>query len=143
MSQGGVIDSLQFARAARELRGRVGLAQMTRLAGMQCSTEGLDFHLWGGKASNGRHCLRVSVRGNVQLQCQRCLDPLPVAISLDVELQIAESLREIAAADDDIDRVLASRSLDIGQLIEDEVILALPMSPRHETCVTHPLKTQV
>jgi uncharacterized protein len=73
----------------------------------------------------------------VQLVCQRCLGPLPVPIAVDVELQLAESLREISEADDSIDRVLASRNMDIGQLVEDEVILVLPMVPRHEACAVH------
>jgi uncharacterized protein len=37
-------------------------------------------------------------------------------------------------AEDEIDRVLVSRRMDVGQLVEDEVILVLPMVPRHETC---------
>lgn len=142
MSQGGVIDSLQFARAGSEQRGRMGIERMPRLAGMQCWTEGLDYCLRGGRASNGRPCLRVSVTGDLRLACQRCLGALTLAIAIDVELQLAESLREIAVADDDVDRVLASRHADIGQLVEDEVILALPMVPRHEACISQPM-TQV
>ena len=137
MSQAGVIDGLQFARAASEQRGVLGLEQLQRLAKMQCSTQGLEYHLRGERASNGERCLQLSVRGSVQLICQRCLDPLPVPIAIDAELQLAENLREIAEADDDIDRVLASRRLDVAQLVEDEVILALPMVPRHEACVHH------
>jgi len=75
----------------------------------------------------------------MQLVCQRCLDPLPVPIAIDAELQLSESLREISDADDEIDRVLASRHMDVGQLVEDEVILALPMVPRHETCAHRPV----
>jgi len=103
----GVIDSLHFARAALEQRGVLGLEQLQRLAKMQCSTQGLEYHLRGDRASNGERCLRLSVRGSVQVVCQRCLDPLPVPIAVDAELQLAENLREIAQADDEIDRVLA------------------------------------
>ena len=134
MSQAEVIDSLHFARTALELRGMLGMEKLPRLAKMQCSTEGLEYHLRGGRASNGKRCLRFSIRGSMQLLCQRCLDPLPVPIAIDAELQLAENLREILEAEDEIDRVLVSRRMDVGQLVEDEVILALPMVPRHETC---------
>ncbi len=134
MSQAGVIDSLQFADAALEKRGLLEMQELSRLAQMQGSTEGLEYRLSGGRAGNGRPCLRISVKGCVQLLCQRCLDPLPVSIAVDAELQLAESLSEISEADDDIDRVLASRRMDIGKLVEDEVILALPMVPRHAAC---------
>ena len=139
MSQAEVIDNLHFARAALEQRGVLRMERLQRLARMQGSTQGLEYHLCGGRASNGKPCLRFSVRGSVQLLCQRCLDPLPVPIAIDAELQLAENLREILEADDEIDRVLASRRMDVGQLVEDEVILALPMVPRHETCVHHPV----
>lgn len=135
MSQPGVIDSLQFARGALEQRGFLGMEHLPRLAQMQCSTEGLEYSLRGGLTDSGKPFLRISVSGVMRLVCQRCLDTLAFPIAVEVELQITESMREIEAADDDVDRVLASRSTDVGRLIEDEVILALPMVPRHERCV--------
>lgn len=134
MSQAEVIDGLQFARGALERRGVVGMERLPRLAQLQCSTAGLEYHLRGGRAGNGKPCLRLSVRGSVEVICQRCLDPVQVPIAIDAELQLAESPREISEADDEIDRVLASRNMSVGWLVEDEVILALPMVPRHEDC---------
>lgn len=134
MSQAGVIDGLQFARGAMQQKGALGMEHLPRLAQMQCSTDGLEYVLQGGTSSFGKPCLRISVTGEMQLVCQRCLGPLSVPVAVDVELQLAESLREIAEADDDIDRVLASRAMDVGQLVEDEVILALPTVPRHGSC---------
>lgn len=134
MSRAEVIDGLQFARAALERRGVVGMEQLPRLAQLQCSTEGLEYHLRGGRAGDGEPCLRLSVRGSVKLLCQRCLDPIQVPIVIDAELQLAENAREISEADDEIDRVIASRNMDVAWLVEDEVILALPMAPRHEEC---------
>jgi uncharacterized protein len=134
MSQAEVIDGLQFARAALERRGVVDMERLPRLAQLQCSTKGLEYHLRGETADNGKPCLRLSVIGSLQVLCQRCLDPIRVPIAIDAELQLAESAREIAEADDEIDRVLASRRMDIAALVEDEVILALPMAPRHEEC---------
>jgi uncharacterized protein len=134
MPQAEVIDGLQFARAALERRGVVSLERLPRLAQSQCSTEGLEYRLRGGRAGNGKPCLWLSVRGSMELPCQRCLDPIQIAIAIDAELQLAETVREISEADDEIDRVLASRRMDVALLVEDEVILALPMAPRHEQC---------
>jgi uncharacterized protein len=75
------------------------------------------------------------VKGEVRLVCQRCLGALVVPLDVKVELQLAEDPREIAQAQDEIDRVLASGAMDVAQLVEDEVILALPMVPRHEACL--------
>jgi DUF177 domain-containing protein len=135
MSQPEVIDGLQFARAALERRGRVSMERLPRLAQLRCSTEGLEYRLRGGRAGNGKPCLRLSVAGSLEMVCQRCLDPIQVPIVIDAELQLAENAREISDADDEIDRVIASRHMDVAWLVEDEVILALPMAPRHEECV--------
>src|SRR5262245_43338113 len=137
MSQAEVIDGLQFARAALERKGVVGMERLPRLAQLQGSTEGLEYHLRGGRASNGKPCLRLSVRGSVKLLCQRCLDPIQVPVAVDAELQLAENAREISEADDEIDRVIASRNMEVAGLVEDEVILALPMVARHEGCATY------
>ena len=135
MSQAEVIDGLQFARAGLERHGVVEMQRLPRLAQLQYSTDGLEYHLRGGRAGNGKPCLRLSVRGSVELLCQRCLDPIQIPIAVETELELAASEREISEADDEIDRVLASRRMDVGWLVEDEVILALPMAPRHEKCV--------
>lgn len=135
MWQAGLIDGLHFARAALERRGSLGIESLPRLAQMQGSTEGLEYRLRGGTAGNGKACLRISVRGDVRLVCQRCLGPLATPLEVEVELQLAEDPREIAQAQDDVDRVLASAAMNVAQLVEDEVILALPMVPRHEACV--------
>ncbi|HET7765263.1 MAG TPA: DUF177 domain-containing protein [Burkholderiales bacterium] len=137
MSQAEVIDGLQFARAALERRGVVGMERLPRLAQLQCSTEGLQYHLRGGRVDNGKPCLRLSVRGSVKALCQRCLDPVQIPIAIDAELQLAENVREISEADDEIDRVLASRNMDVAGLVEDEVILELPMAARHEECLSY------
>lgn len=142
MSQAGLIDGLQFARAGLELRGSLTLDKLPRLAQMQGSTEGLEYCLRGSTASNGKACLRISVKGDVQLICQRCLGSLQVPLEVEVELQLAGDAREIAQAEDDIDRVLASTEMDVAQLVEDEVILALPMVPRHESCVAAGAESQ-
>jgi uncharacterized protein len=134
MSQAGVIDGLQFARGALEQRGALGMEQLPRLAQMQCTTGGLDYVLRGSISGHGEPCLRVSVTGGVQVVCQRCLGMLSVPIEVDTELQFAGNLREIAEADDDIDRVLASKAMGVAELVEDEVLLALPAVPRHEAC---------
>lgn len=71
----------------------------------------------------------------VTMPCQRCLEPVRCDVDETVELELSEDQREIDAAEDEIDRVLASPSLDLIGLVEDEILLALPMVARHAACV--------
>jgi len=104
---------------------------------MQCSTQGLEYHL-RETGEQRRACLRLSVRGSVQWSVSVARSA-PVPIAVDAELQLAENLREIAQADDEIDRVLASRRMDVAQLVEDE-LSGFADGAAHEACVRHPVK---
>jgi uncharacterized protein len=68
------------------------------------------------------------------MTCQRCLGAVEVLVEADAELELAESEAAIEAADDEVERVLATPEMDVVALVEDELILSLPMVPRHEAC---------
>jgi uncharacterized protein len=134
MSQPGVIDGLQFARGAQGVRGELGMEHLPRLAEMQGATESLAFGVRGGMRDDGKPCLWISVSGELRLVCQRCLGQLIFPLSIEAELVLTDDEREIEQAEDEVDRVLASRVMNVAQLVEDEVLLSLPMVPRHERC---------
>lgn len=129
-----VIDGLQFARSASETGGTLGPAQLPRLAEMGCGIANIAFGVRGGMNRQAKPCLTVRACGTLQLICQRCLGPLPFPVSVDVELVLTASPMEIERADDQVDRVLASSSMDVAAMVEDELILALPISPKHDSC---------
>jgi uncharacterized protein len=135
MSQAGVIDSLQFARERGERRGSLDLHAMPRLAHSGCKAAMLSYVLQGGRNENNRPSLHLEVAGPLMLECQRCLGPLEFPLAVSNDLELAASQAEIDAADDSLDRVLASPQMDVAELVEDEAILALPMISMHEHCV--------
>ncbi len=134
MSQPGLIDGLQFARGAETLAGTLDSSQLPRLSEMRCTTTGLSYEVRGRTDADGRSWLLVAASGALTLECQRCLGPVEFPLAFRSELLLAASGREIDVADDDIDRVLAGKAMDVCLLVEDEVLLALPMAPRHGQC---------
>ncbi len=134
MLQPAAIDGLTFARNAAVLEGRLGLESLPRLAQSGCSGSIIDFVLNGEINERGRPSLRLLVDGSVRLECQRCLDSLDLPLHLEAHLQLASSEAELAAAGDDVECVLAGREMSVVALVEDEVLLALPMVPKHERC---------
>src|SRR5690606_2355085 len=134
MSQAGQIDGLQFARERGRLSGHLELDGLPRLAELGCRVARVDYVLEGGQNAEQRSCLRVEVHGVLALECQRCLEPIEHAVAVRIELELAVDPGFIEAADDDVDRVLATRSMDVAALVEDELILELPMIPMHEYC---------
>lgn len=134
MLQPAAIDGLAFARGAMVLAGQLGLESLPRLAQSGCSGAVVDFVLEGEINERGKPGLRLVVDGSVRLECQRCLEGLDLPLHLEAQLELAASDAEIAAADDDIERVVAGREMSVAVLVEDEVLLALPMVPKHERC---------
>jgi len=134
MLQPAAIDGLAFARGATVLEGRLGLESLPRLAQSGCSGSVIDFVLTGEINERGRPGLRLLVNGSVRLQCQRCLESLDLPLQFEAQLEFAASEAEMAAADDDVERVLLGPAMSVAALVEDEVLLALPMVPKHERC---------
>ena len=134
MLQPAVIDGLAFARSAGVLKGRLGMDSLPRLAQSGCSGAALDFILSGEINERGKPGLRLAVTGSVRLECQRCLGEVEWPLRIETQLELAVAEAEILAADDDIDRVVAGHDMKVAALVEDELILALPMVPKHERC---------
>ena len=133
MSARALIDSLEFARAAEQLSGSVPISELPRLADSLFDPDGiLQFELAGGRDSRGRLRLRLSVAGSVDLQCQRCLGKLvfPVALKTNLLVLTNEQVGD-AGEIDDLDGVPAAPGTDVWSLVEDEVLLAIPLAPRH------------
>lgn len=138
MPQQPYIDGLEFAASGDTRSGRWALRDFARLRSSLADDAGeLRYELRGTQDALGRRALRLKVDGVLTLSCQRCLESMTVPITIDATLVLAASEAEIDADADDPeapDRVLASREMPIGDLIEEEVLLAMPFAPRHERC---------
>ncbi len=70
------------------------------------------------------------------LTCQRCLGPVEVALAVDRSFRFVAD-EELAAAEDELaeeDVLALSRSFDLVELVEDELLMEMPLAPRHEVC---------
>lgn len=72
--------------------------------------------------------------------CQRCLQPvvLPVDVERTIRFVADEALAAELDADMDDDVLVVSRAFDLLDLIEDELIMASPLVPRHDECPQPP-----
>ena len=127
-----VIDSLEFARTGQTLSGGVPIPSLTRLKESLYDELGeVRFEVKGAQDARGRPVLALEIRGVLHLRCQRCLGllehPLRVSSTLLLAGPGAGDFEE-----EEKEWIEASSELDVGALVEDEIILSLPYSPRHE-----------
>lgn len=140
-----VIDAFEFCRRKEYLEGEIAVAQLPRLAEESVDRFGtIRWSLQGGSNSLGHPQMTLSVAGEVRLLCQRCLVPFVFDIGSESVLVLArseENADEIEALLDDesIEVIVGSKVFNLAELVEDEMLLAIPLSPRHEVCPDQPV----
>ena len=80
--------------------------------------------------------LHLQLRTRVALTCQRCLQRMEEALDVERSFLLVANEDEAARLDEESeeDVLVLARQLDLLELIEDELILALPLVPRHAEC---------
>ncbi|GAB2181612.1 DUF177 domain-containing protein [Denitratisoma sp. agr-D3] len=135
---GVVIDPLDFARDGRRKAGAIALAALERLADSLLTRDGqLQYELVGERDPQGARFLRFGVSGVLTLRCQRCLEPMQYELRVDNRLRLVPpgaEWPEDELEDDSADAIEAQQELALLPLIEEEVLLALPIAPTHESC---------
>lgn len=130
------IDSLDFARQGRELRGEIPVAEMPRLQDLLAAPEGtVSFVLYGMTGKDGSPLLELTLEGNCQLRCQRCLQGMDYRIKTVSHLQLVSDDAindEALSEEDETDWIQAQAHMDVLELIEEEILLGLPLAPKHE-----------
>jgi uncharacterized protein len=134
------IDSLDFAGNGRSIRGELQVAELPRLSEMLENPRAfLSYTVHGGVDKQGTHFLDLRVTGQCQLRCQRCLNTLDYPVRLDTRLLLRDqasldALDDKAARGEEeaFDSILADPHMDVLDMLEEEILLSLPIAPKHE-----------
>ena len=131
MPEQALIDGLKFASEARRLAGELALAAMPRLQDSILEPLGcVQYALIGTSDRHGQPLIEVHVRGTVPLQCQRCLERLDYGLDRTSRLALVApgaQLPDVAQEDPDTEAIAAAEVANVADLIEQEVLLGLPL----------------
>jgi uncharacterized protein len=142
------LDVAAAATAALTLEGRWPLAGFRRLVedadqdgeaqwsvrGQRRPVPGSEPEIW----------LHLAARARVWRDCQRCLQPVALDLEVTRALRFVadEATAEALDAESEDDVLALPRRLDLHELVEDELLLALPLVPMHAECpVSLPMST--
>lgn len=127
-----------FAREGRALEGELAVSSLERLHDLLAEVSGsVSFRLQGFKSEHGELMLHLAVGGTIPLACQRCLKAIPFDLDVDNLLEIVPEGADMSQdelEDDTRDFLPLAGELNVAELVEDEILLALPVAPRHEKC---------
>ncbi|MBT8149681.1 MAG: DUF177 domain-containing protein [Gammaproteobacteria bacterium] len=115
------------------ISGQLQAGNVPRLATavLECG-DSLAVELVFSFAESGKKTVAIKVDGEASMQCQRCLQPVDVAINTQSTLTVVAHDEEAKSTLRDIEPLLlAGDELDVYELVEEEVLLSLPIVALH------------
>ena len=134
------LDVAALAAAEAALEGQWPLSGFARLPEARAQEGSVDWSLQSAlrRTAGGRAepWLALNVATRVRLACQRCLQDFDVPLRIEANFRFVadESLAAALDAEAEEDVLALPQRLDLHALVEDELLLALPLVPMHETC---------
>lgn len=140
------------AQAGQPASGRTELVELPRLcadldlSGSPAKPIGWQAQVEQREIASGPPQLWLHLRAQAHLpmSCQRCLKPAEQVVQVDRWFRFVESEEVAQAEDDDCeeDLLVFEPQFDLLALLEDELLLDLPLVPMHGSCPQPPVLTQ-
>lgn len=137
-----------FAQRGGLLQQTTALAALARLCeGVQGHTDGLEVQwIVQGEERTQRYgakpqvWLHLKATAQVPMTCQRCLSDALIPVEVEQSYRFVATEAQAVEEDEDSDEdiLVLSRDFDALELLEDELIMALPPIPKHAQCPQTP-----
>ena len=125
------LDVARLADAQAEFDARIPLDQLSVPAEVSALPEPLHAQVRFGR-ERSLPVADVAVRGRVGLVCQRCLQPMTQTVDAAARLALIAREEEAMAVPENLEIFLAPEGrVSIAALVAEELLLALPLAPRH------------
>lgn len=136
---------LVFAKSGAQLDGQEQLAHFERLQGMEppgAAAVDVQFQVIGAMRPNSvgviEPWLHLAAQTRLSLVCQRCLGLVEELVLFERDFRFVASeeqaQREDESSEEDV--LVLANDFDLLELVEDELLMALPASPKHSVCPT-------
>jgi uncharacterized protein len=136
------VDVVAACAEGVDLAGEWSLDSLTRLAD-DAAAEAVSPVAWRARFERRRArggsdelWLHLQAQARVPCECQRCLQPVLVPLEVDCALRFVATEDEAAAldAETEYDVLALPPRCNLRALVEDELLLVLPVVPKHERC---------
>ncbi|MEO8400461.1 MAG: YceD family protein [Gammaproteobacteria bacterium] len=129
------VDPFRFAENATRLNGTLLIKDMQRLCTSLSNQEGgIDVNMEFGVDEQGIRFVKGQLKTRLMLQCQRCLEPFEYEIIGGFQSGIVHTEEEADKLPERYDPLVVNDgALILSDLIEEELIISLPLVPMHNT----------
>jgi uncharacterized protein len=126
------IDPITLAEQGARLAGELPLRAMARLvSGCEVGEDMASVELKFGREPHGLLYLRARLSARLRLVCQRCLQPMDLALRSEPILALLLPGESQAGVPEEAEPLVVEPDWSLAAWVEDELLLAMPMMPRH------------
>lgn len=129
------VDTRKVFLQLGSIAGFVALERLARFRDCLASETGTVYvELGFGTSETGIRLITGKLKADVTVTCQRCLEPLGIALRDDIRLALLQDETGVADLDKDLDPwICAETKLQLAELIEEQLMLCLPIVSTHDT----------
>ncbi|MHB8353993.1 MAG: YceD family protein [Burkholderiales bacterium] len=135
MFEAPILDPMRFAALGEVVEGHGFPGDLERLKEVLHSGEGeFRYRFVGGKAPGGLPMVTIHLDGWVMLTCRRCLEGFPFDLQIDDRIVMVKDEAALPELEEEvfgIDVIVQPERLDVAAMVEDEILLTLPLAPSH------------
>ncbi|MDX1693877.1 MAG: YceD family protein [Ketobacteraceae bacterium] len=136
------VKPVKFAKRGASFNGRWSLERFKRLAADTVSGSGEVIVQAEFGFEEGFPAFKGTASVNVQLVCQRCLEPVVVPLDVSFGLVFVSSEEQAGEVPEPLETVLLQdEEISILEVVEDELLLALPIVAFHRECEAFDYRT--
>lgn len=128
------VDLAHAVRRGFRISGRLPISSLPRLLPSLATHKGeADIALEAGQDAGRRVVISGHIDAVLEMQCQRCLGPVEVEVHAEPRLAWVKSDAESTELPEGYEPLLVPDGrVALADLVTDELLLALPLVPRHE-----------
>ncbi len=129
------IDPFRFANSGIRLTGQIPLSSMRRLAEQLVNDDGMvDVDMLFDIDETGLPFMQGRFQASIQLICERCMSPMTLQLDIPALLGIIRHERKVEGLAEQYEPWIIddAKQVDPALMVEDELILALPIVPKHD-----------
>lgn len=129
------VDPRKLAEREAKLNGYVDLRSMPELATLLVENDGqVEVELSFSLNEQKLRIVSGVAKTQVKQRCQRCLDPVTIDISAEINLAVVLNEEQAKNLPRNYDPLLVEEGVELASLVQEELILSLPAVAYHENC---------
>lgn len=128
-----LVDPRRLAEQRVRYKEKIAVSKLPRIdETVDSASPDIDVEIEFGRDEQHRIRVTGNIQGSVGLICQRCMDLVDVQLDQTIDLLVVWSDEQSKAVPKDLDPWEVGEAANLHELIEDEILLALPVVARHE-----------